>query len=326
MRGFIMTCYILLSAVMVSAQHRIDVSVSKDSIQIGDQVDITWTVTPDDGYELKSLDFSELNKVENLAYFVDTTFLEETTSIEIISSKNGLSNAHLIIDVPEDNIIKARVSIYDIGAYEIPIPIALPDVIDNVDSDKPVIIQVNPPEGMAAMDSIDIQPIKDIYRETRSNRNWLAWMVCTFFIVVLAALWYLYNKRVTVEEEVEEEVEEIVVIPAHEKAVSALQKMERKELWQHGQEKEYHYELTSIMRRYLEDRYHFPAAEMTTSQLINELKKQRLTAAQKDKLSEILNISDIVKFAKGEAGQEINTRFLQDAYRFIDETKEVISG
>ena len=65
--------------------------------------------------------------------------------------------------------------------------------------------------------------------------------------------------------------------------------------------KEYHTELTDILRNYLEETYHIQSTEMTTDQTLDSF--QSSLAYSEDnyaKLRQILQTADMVKFAKSE--------------------------
>ena len=86
--------------------------------------------------------------------------------------------------------------------------------------------------------------------------------------------------------------------PAHEVALAALKDLIDGELIGATQQGPFAYEVSAILRRYLEARFGFPAWRMTTSELLRAMPKQllqrhRLEAA----IREVLEASDRVKFA-----------------------------
>ncbi len=89
-----------------------------------------------------------------------------------------------------------------------------------------------------------------------------------------------------------------------------------------GQVKEYYYELSDIIRHYLEDRFSMKAPEMTTPEFLWFLKGSNdLIQEHKELLSDFLNSCDMVKFAKyGSSIKEMEEGFLS-AKKLIDETK-----
>ncbi|MFH1856515.1 MAG: hypothetical protein ABH836_04725 [Candidatus Omnitrophota bacterium] len=116
----------------------------------------------------------------------------------------------------------------------------------------------------------------------------------------------------------------IRIRPAHEKAYEALEKLRQKNLPAQGRVKEYYFELSYIVRTYMEERFHIRAPEMTTEEFLFSLKSSSLlSGSHKNLLKEFLNLCDIVKFAKyGPTEQEMENSF-SAANKLVDETKKV---
>ena len=141
--------------------------------------------------------------------------------------------------------------------------------------------------------------IKDIAPADNSIGDWWKWLLVLLIIAGLGALAYWYVKK---HKEKKEEGE-IYKTPI-EKATNLLNTLEKKELWQRGEIKEYYSELTDIVRIYIEEAIEVPAMESTTSELIQALKiaslkkKMELSKETIDNLFTVLKQADLVKFAK----------------------------
>ena len=102
-----------------------------------------------------------------------------------------------------------------------------------------------------------------------------------------------------------EQKEEFFASPI-EKAIAYLQNLDKKQLVQQGDVKEYYSEMTDITRTYIEESVHIPAMESTSSELIESLKKaikdKKMFVNREDleKFSRVLENSDLVKFAKSQ--------------------------
>jgi hypothetical protein len=111
------------------------------------------------------------------------------------------------------------------------------------------------------------------------------------------AYWYFKKHQ---KEKIQEEIYKTPI----EKATSLLNNLEKKELWQRGEVKEYYSELTDIVRNYIEEAIEIPAMESTTSELIEGLKvasrkkKMKLSQETIENLFVVLKQADLVKFAK----------------------------
>ncbi len=109
--------------------------------------------------------------------------------------------------------------------------------------------------------------IKDIVPANEGIGDWWKYLLGLIVIAGIGAFIYWYIKK-RQKAKIEEEIYKTPI----EKATSLLNNLEKKELWQHGEIKEYYSELTGIVRNYIEEAIEIPAMESTTSELIEGLK------------------------------------------------------
>lgn len=113
-------------------------------------------------------------------------------------------------------------------------------------------------------------------------------------------------------------------VPAHIVAMQALEALSDKKLWQNGRDKQYHTELTDILRQYIERRFEVPAMEKTSEEILDEL--YELAESQKASLAnlkQILSIADLVKFAKYQPLADENQLSFMNAKMFVEQTKKI---
>jgi hypothetical protein len=109
--------------------------------------------------------------------------------------------------------------------------------------------------------------------------------------------------------------------PAHVIALEELGKLKDRHLWQQGLIKQYYSEVTEIFRRYIENRYRLMALEETTDEILDGLRKLRMSEDLLGRGSEILRRADLVKFAKHQPGVAEHNETLKYVYDFVDRTK-----
>lgn len=109
----------------------------------------------------------------------------------------------------------------------------------------------------------------------------------------------------------------------HIVAIRALEQLSTQKLWQSGHYKAYYTRLTDILRDYLYGRFGVGAMEMTTPEIMAELRTLPLSERQVDELEELLVESDLVKFAKHTPAVETNEAAYYKVYYFVENTKEV---
>ncbi|WP_292268089.1 hypothetical protein [Butyricimonas sp.] len=114
-------------------------------------------------------------------------------------------------------------------------------------------------------------------------------------------------------------------IPPYVLAMKALEEIKKEKLWQSGKTKEYYTQLTDTIRNYLDGELGISAMEQTSFETLQSLEKcEKVNAKQRDKLADMFETADYVKFAKAEPLQDENVRNLDIAYDFVQETNDTI--
>jgi hypothetical protein len=86
--------------------------------------------------------------------------------------------------------------------------------------------------------------------------------------------------------------------PAHEVALEELARIEASPMLERGQVKEYHIEVSEVLRSYVERRFSVPSLEMTTREVVAGLRRGQAPPDFIDGLARFLDQCDMVKFAK----------------------------
>ncbi len=147
---------------------------------------------------------------------------------------------------------------------------------------------------------------------------WL--FVIGFALLAVAAGIYIYMKKFRKPKE-PERFEYDPKIPPHVIALEALKQLDSEKLWQKGLVKKYYIRLTEIIRAYIEKRYKIPALEMTTVEIIEALKATDAEEEQIFNLQRVMELSDLVKFAKHEPLPNENSSSMKAAEEFVRRTQ-----
>jgi hypothetical protein len=142
----------------------------------------------------------------------------------------------------------------------------------------------------------------------------LYWIICWFLIR------YFRNEKTQTDEIRAEKISEPVYITA----LRELDKIKAQKLWQQKQVKEYYVRITHTIRWYISKRFNVPALEETSDEILDQLGFLKLDRENYEILSGLLNLADLVKFAKGEPNPDENIIHLDNAYDFIKKTKDSI--
>jgi hypothetical protein len=109
--------------------------------------------------------------------------------------------------------------------------------------------------------------------------------------------------------------------PAEDVALEKLDVIREQKIWQQGRLKEYHTELTDVIREYISRRFAVSSVEQTSDETLRALRP--LLSDQKelfDQLRKMLTLADLVKFAKWTTTPDENEQSLRSAYSFVKET------
>jgi hypothetical protein len=150
--------------------------------------------------------------------------------------------------------------------------------------------------------------------------NWIWVALSVVVILLVAGLIYYLRKRPKTEPVIRIKKPEI---PAHVIALNKLRELRDKKLWQQEQVKQYHIELSDVIREYLEKRYTIKTHEKTTDEIFASVKYVDIAAENREKLRQILILADLVKFAKERPLPTDNEQSMDNAISFVMSTQQV---
>jgi len=163
--------------------------------------------------------------------------------------------------------------------------------------------------------------LKDIKQPMEAPIGWSdiwPWVlgIILFTLIVFLLKKYIFNKK-----EVIKIKKPKVIIPPDITALQQLTKLDEAQVWQAGNVKEYHSEISEIIRRYTENRFNFIALELATEEIISEL-KSKVNNEQLASITIILQRADLAKFAKSKPEETENKESMQLAKHFVAQTKQ----
>ncbi|MBN1252792.1 MAG: hypothetical protein JXA16_11700 [Bacteroidales bacterium] len=163
------------------------------------------------------------------------------------------------------------------------------------------------------------EPIKTPFTFEEFLKNYYLYMIGILALALITFLiWYYIKKK--------RENKPLIEIkkpqePAHIIALRKLGNLKEKKLWQSGKEKAYYSELTDIIREYIKNRFNIHTFEKTSYQLLENIKISKIVDNERyNELSNLLNLSDLAKFAKYKPLPDENDLSMKNAIIFIKET------
>lgn len=209
---------------------------------------------------------------------------------------------------------------FDSGLYVLP-PVQYVVGRDTFSS-NPLTLKVIPVKVDSLQNIHDYKPVHEVpfklldFVPAVVARYW--WLILLVLLLTVAAAyayfkWFSKGKNPFKSEEKQ--------LPPYDEAMQRLQALKARNLWQNGQEKEYYTEITDILRNYIDRRFDINAVEMTTTQIVDTLKRNEETRAVNEQLKDILEIADFVKFAKVRPLADENEGTYRRAVDFVEQTK-----
>lgn len=280
---------------------RVESDVSSDSMMIGDQIIFTLRVQAPENvtFRMPELKDTLTGELEVLSpYSKDTSRIEGSLVVDHSYVITGFdAGMQLVPSIPvlyeyNQMIDTARSMPFMIRVYE--------PVVDTTQQIKPIKPPINTPVSL------------------REVIPWVllgigAWMAGT---LVMALVW-MYRQRKKDPEIFSIKPQE----PAHVIAFRELDRLKERKLWESGQVKLYYTLLTEITRQYIERQYGIPAMERTTEEILDAFRRSNTDdQLLDDMLKELLELADLVKFAKEDPLPVENQSNLNNAYLFVQKT------
>jgi len=167
----------------------------------------------------------------------------------------------------------------------------------------------------------EIKDIKSPVDVPFTFREALPYILCG--LILIAMIWFMYFMANRKKHKPLQFTRKIPARPPHEIALEALKKLQEQKLWQQGLFKEYHSGVSDTVRLYIENRFTVAAMEMPSDDTLNHFRNNLGTPEAYEKLRYILQLADMVKFAKGIPIGTENELSMQHAFDFIALTKQV---
>lgn len=172
------------------------------------------------------------------------------------------------------------------------------------------------------------KPIKAPMKQNITAKETLPYFGALILLagIILMIFYFVKHSKKKKGEENEENKPKIpAIIIAREK----LEQLRNANLWQSGKLKEYYTDLIDIAREYLKGQFNIDAIEMTSDEILEEVKKIKLEDQIFNRLKDTLLKADLVKFAKAKPSSEQNeisfndvNCFVEDSYNYYQELEK----
>ncbi len=246
---------------------------------------------------------------------------------------NDSEHEHLEVDKPQVKRIKAEDTPTGKAHYEVTYPLrayaigvhTLPSItIEYTDTDgnsgsiqTPAYLfevrAVKPPSATEIKEIKDPLPVPP---------NWFLYILalCLLIMAIILLVFFYVRRRA---KSIDLQPEVIPQRQPHETAYEHLKRIEGMNLVAQGEMKIYYTEISHVIRQYIAARYHIPALEMTTQELLDRLRPENIPI---ELVSHFLTNCDLVKFARYSPMKPEAHERMEEARRIVDETEQFWVG
>lgn len=276
----------------------VSATIDSSKILIGEQIQIHLSVKQDDKLVVH---FPKITKT-----------IVEGIEVINVSKPDTVKLGSGLIQITEHITITS----FDSAQYYIPPFKFSINGADTMET-SPLSLMVNTVKVNASKNNI--YDIKPIYKAKLDWGEVIFWIVLTLIVIgiIVSIVLYVLHRR----NKTDGQKEEIVVNPL-ETAIKALDQIKAEKIWRQGKVKEFYTDVTMVLRQYIKNRYKIDALEMTSDEILDSLKKIKADEAAESSIKQILMVSDLVKFAKWTPSFNDNDAMLDNAYDFVNRTKE----
>ncbi len=290
---------------LLAQQTTVDAKIDSVQIWIGQQTKLSFEYTqqPDEFVQTPIFSDSIINKLELIDMLPTDTIANKDGYLSIAQSYIVTCFEDTLLLIPPFPFVKGEDTIW---SPDLSLKVIQPFVIDTT--------------------QIQVADIKDVFKPKFSLWYFIKkaapWVLA---ILLLGAIVFLVIYLVKNRKKAPEAIEKAMKISPYDLAIGRLNKIKQEKLWQQSRHKEYHSELTETLRAYIEGEFEVPAMEMTSAEILDST--EFLKAEFKDayaKLRQILQLADLIKFAKWNVGPDEHERSLTDAFAFVEATHVII--
>ena len=256
-------------------------------------------------------------------WFVEwNDFAIDTLSEQLDIIKRG--NVERTADADSNVIVKQQLTLMTFDTGQIQVPAVGLTYAKSFDDPMRMQAFTEPIDLYATTIAVDtLQPYKPIVGpidapiQMKEVFPWILGVLLLALVVVGILYWRKHRKT---KVDADGNIVRGPVIPPYDKAVDDLKRLREEKMWQSGKVKEYFSTLTDIAREYIEGQFGVNAVEMTTDDILEEVKPLRFSSETYNKLKETMEVADLVKFAKYSSSNLESENAMNSMTDFVNES------
>ena len=256
-------------------------------------------------------------------WFVEwNDFAIDTLSEQLDIIKRG--NVERTADADSNVIVKQQLTLMTFDTGQIQVPAVGLTYARSFDDPNRLMAYTDPINLYSTTITVDTtlayRPIVEPISAPIQMKEVYPWLLGVLLLALLAfGIWYLLKRRKS-RVDADGNIVRGPVIPPYDKAVDDLKRLREEKMWQSGKVKEYFSTLTDIAREYIEGQFGVNAIEMTTDDILEEIKPLHFSKETYNKLKDTMEVADLVKFAKYSASTLESDTALSSMTEFVNES------
>ncbi len=306
----LLTCIALSGANLVAQQP--DALVDKKEILIGEQAQLTLSIAV---------------PKENMPLIAFPVIGDTIVGGVEVLRRSAIDTLPTSDEVKETRLEQRLwITSFDTGFYAIP-PFTF-DVDGDRMSTRAFLLTV---KGVEIDTTKGIHDIRDIYEVNLDWRDYVSayWPyaagAAAVLVAIIAAILLYRRMRARAKARPKEQAPVVQKAP-HLRALEALERIRQERLYANDKTKQYFTELTDALRDYIEAVFDMPAHELTSAQILSRLRYADLPKGEMQKLRSLLNLADMVKFAKEKPDAALSEKSAADAISFVKNVHEHLAA
>ena len=309
MRKFVLLliCAVVATVGLKAQNVEVEGKVSDTKVQVGKPFTLDLSLKVPYGW------FVEWNE-----FAIDTL----SEQIDIIKR----SNVERTADADSNIIVKQQLTLMTFDTGRIQLPAVGLTYARSFDDPMRMQAFTEPVDLYVTTITVDtLQPYKPIVEPIAAPvrmKEVYPWILAVLLLVLGAFGFWYWRKHRKTQVDADGNVIHGPVIPPYDKAVDDLKRLREEKIWQSGKVKEYFSALTDIAREYIEGQFGVNAVEMTTDDILEEIKPLHFSRETYNKLKDTMQVADLVKFAKYSASTLESDTALSNMTEFVNESYE----
>ena len=249
-------------------------------------------------------------------------FAIDTLSEQIDIIKRG--NVERTADADSNVIVKQQLTLMTFDTGQIQLPAVGLTYAQSFDDPNRLMAYTDPINLYSTTITVDTtmayKPIVEPIAAPIRMKEVFPWILAVLLAVLIGLGVWFFMKRRNVHVDEDGNIVRGPVIPPYDKAVDDLKRLREEKMWQSGKVKEYFSSLTDIAREYIEGQFGVNAVEMTTDDILEEIKPLHFSKETYNKLKDTMEVADLVKFAKYSASTLESDTALSSMTEFVNES------